>query len=213
MESSLISVADRALLQKIFAKGFLSCEEAVALYKSFLEVLEKEGAVVSNPVAALEELCNAEALVTRLNERLAALDFSVRLTLNSSGEAHLALCNSRSDRATRGATHQPPAALALFKKIVKDRFLNTETQVHEEGQIALSDCRQLTEDLRTHLMSPEAEAEQLIESLIDGGWLEKTSNPSAKNSDRTPTCFVPGVRAFAELKELDAWRIQRLNVE
>jgi hypothetical protein len=78
MDSGLLSLADRTLLQTLFTRGFLQSEEALTYYRNFLEVTQGEEVQPATPNLAQFEALEPDVLVSRLNGRLNGADFSVR---------------------------------------------------------------------------------------------------------------------------------------
>ncbi|KAF6002189.1 hypothetical protein CCYA_CCYA11G3119 [Cyanidiococcus yangmingshanensis] len=212
MVSELVSVADRALLQRLFSKGYLSSEDAQVSYKSYLESFRGGDTNIFDSEEKWDECCKPDAFVARLNERLTGLDMLVRLASGNDGKTCLVLCNTRNDVAAREATHSNPVAVALLKKILRDGFLNTESRAHQDGVISLLECKRMAQDIPGRTPLQEGEAELFIEDLVDGGWLEKRRGNSATSGDQSAIFLLPGVRSFAELKEMEMWRLRRLQI-
>jgi hypothetical protein len=211
MDSGLLSLADRTLLQTLFTRGFLQSEEALTYYRNFLEVTHGEEVQPATPNLAQFEALEPDVLVSRLNGRLNGADFSVRLVSDDKSKAYLTLCNTREDASCREACLYSAHARAVFEGILKKGFLNPLSPSHQEGSITFSECVRIAEQLPEHVRISGFEAE-LLQILVEDGWLERLPGaPASRSNNKTEDSFRPGVRTYAELREMEQWRLRRLQ--
>ncbi|KAF2211004.1 hypothetical protein CERZMDRAFT_44193 [Cercospora zeae-maydis SCOH1-5] len=215
----------RAFLQALLARQTITFEEAKPLISSIRTAVRPDRPHLPEDVTEDE----FEDYIQRVNDALNPFDFEIRNSLHqTSRERIYALVNTTSDALTQLATTHSPDDIAYVKRILDAMFdtYNTPRQeimgitAFQAGKLAKApgggdvdrrDSGQHGETQQTQSKNAsltQAQAEKVIESMVQEGWFEKTVIET--RSGRETVWYTASQRALMELQQ---WLVDAYNGE
>ncbi len=194
---------NRAFLQALLSRGTLTFLTAQPILAAILSA--HEGVEIPYETITVSDLDN---YVSAASAAISPFDYEIRSAQHQvTKERWYAIVNGASDAMTQLATTRTPDELAFVKRVLDFMFETNNTQRKEvmglSSMEAIKLAKPTIQDRRRSALSADngltsSQAEELMQSLTEGGWLERSARG----------LYTLSPRALMELK---GWLVATYN--
>lgn len=197
---------NRAFLQALMARGSITFNDARPILGAIFSAKEKQE--IDPDSIAVQDL---EPYITAANAALSPFDYEIRTTQHQvTKEKYYAVVNSASDAMTQLATTRTADEIAFIKRVLDAMFETYNTRRSEIMAISSMQAMKVAKappvDRRASAGESQSadkgltnsQAEKLMKSLVEEGWMERS----------TKGYYTLSPRALMELK---GWLIASYN--